>query len=144
MEKYSKPGQDILEAYQQSELTVDEFIVAYLRDKGIENPEKVAAGIDSSFKKIDKNYEELKKYKAQGGGGNRQSFLRQICDKTFKNTNEQKTGEALSILISGLNNSDNQTAAAPAYEGLDAVNYVNKLEEAIKNNALAGYMKENR
>lgn len=141
MGKYSKPGQDILEAYQQSGLTVDEFIVAYLRDKGIENPEKVAAGIDSSFKKIDKNYEELKKCKAQGG--NRQSFLRQICDKTFKNTNEQKTGEALIILISGLNNSDNQTAA-PAYEGLDAVNYVNKLEDAIKNNALAGYTKENR
>ena len=76
MEKYSKPGQDILEAYQQSGLTVDEFIVAYLRDKGIENPEKVAAGIDSSFKKIDKNYEELKKCKAQGG--NRQTFLRNI------------------------------------------------------------------
>ena len=142
MGKYSKPGQDILEAYQQSGLTVDEFIAAYLRDKGIENPEKVAAAIDSSFKKIDKNYEELKKCKTQGG--NRQSFLRQICDKTFKDTNEQKTGEALSILISGLNNSDNQTAAAPAYEGLDAVNYVNKLEEAIKNNALAGYTKENR
>ena len=141
MEKYSKPGQDILEAYQQSGLTVDEFIVAYLRDKGIENPEKVAAAIDSSFKKIDKNYEELKKCKAQGG--NRQSFLRQICDKTFKNTDEQKTGEALSILISGLNNSDNQTAAAPAYEGVDAVNYVNKLENAIRNNALAGFTEEN-
>ncbi|MBE6375784.1 MAG: hypothetical protein E7050_04890 [Lentisphaerae bacterium] len=132
----------ILEVYQQSGLTVDEFIISYLRDRGIENPEKVAAVINSSFKKIDKNYEELKKCKAQGG--NRQSFLRQICDKTFKNTNEQKTGEALSILISGLNNSDNQTAAAPAYEGLDAINYVNKLDEAIKNNALSGYAKENR
>ena len=141
MEKCSKPGQDILEAYQQSGLTVDEFIAAYLREKGIENPEKVAAAIDSSFKKIDKNYEELKKCRAQGG--NRQSFLRQICDKTFKDTNEQKTGEALSILISGLNNSDNQTAAAPAYEGVDAVNYVNKLENAIKNSALAGYAEGN-
>ena len=141
MKNHSKSMQDILDAYQKSGLTVDKFIVAYLREKGIENPEDVAATIDFSFKKIDKNYEELKKCKTQGG--NRQSFLRQICDKTFKDTNEQKTGEALSILISGLNNSDNQTAAAPAYEGVDAVNYVNKLENAIKNSALAGYAEGN-
>ena len=141
MESYPKLAQDILDAYQKSGLTIDEFIVAYLRDKGIKNPEEVTAIIDSSFKKIDQNYEELKKCRPQGG--NRQSFLRQICDKTFKDTNEQKTGEALSILISGLNNSDNQTAAAPAYEGLDAVNYVNKLENAIRNNALTGFTEEN-
>jgi len=141
MKNHSKSMQDILEAYQQSGLTVDEFIAAYLRDRGIENPEKVAAGINSSFKKIDKNYEELKKCKTQGG--NRENFLRQICDETFKDTDSQKTGEALHILITGLNGNDNPTAAAPAYEGVDAVNYVNKLENAIKNSALAGYAEGN-
>ena len=141
MESYPKLAQDILDAYQKSGLTIDEFIVAYLQDKGIENPEDVAATIDSSFKKIDQNYEDLKKCKAQVG--NRQTFLRNICDETFKNTDEKKTGEALAVLLSGLNNGENPVANAPAYEGVDAVNYVNKLENAIRNNALTGFTEEN-
>ena len=141
MENHLKSIQDIFEAYQQSGLTVDEFIVAYLRDKGIKNPEEVTAIIDSSFKKIDYNYEELKKYKSQGG--DRKRFLRNICDETFKNTDEQKTGEALTVLLSGLNNDENPITDVPAYEDVDAVSYMNKLENAIKNNALADYMKEN-
>lgn len=143
MKNHSKSMQDILDAYQKSGLTVDKFIVAYLREKGIENPEDVAATIDFSFKKIDQNYEDLKKCKAKAQGGNRQTFLRNICDETFKNTDEKKTGEALAVLLSGLNNSENTVANAPAYEGVDAVNYVNKLEDAIKSNALADYTKEN-
>ena len=131
--------EDLIEAFQNSGLSIDEFILAYLKDKGIENPEKALAEINSTFAGIDKNYEDLKKCKAEGG--NRKTFLRRVCDNVTQNAEPQKAGEALAIITAGLNNADQPENSMP-YDGLDAVSCIDKLEKAIKKNALNGYDEE--
>ena len=130
---------DLIEAFQNSGLSIDEFILAYLKEKGIDNPEEALAEINSTFAGIDKNYEDLKKCKAEGG--NRKTFLRRICDNVTQNADPQKAGEALAIITAGLNNADQPENSMP-YDGLDAVSYIDKLEKAIKKNALNGYNEE--
>ena len=130
---------DLIEAFQNSGMSIDEFILAYLKDKGIENPEEALAEINSTFAGIDKNYEDLKKCKAEGG--NRKTFLRRICDNVTQNADPQKAGEALTIITAGLNNADQPENSMP-YDGLDAVNYIDKLEKAIVKNTLNGYDEE--
>lgn len=130
---------DLIEAFQNSGMSIDEFILAYLKDKGIENPEEALAEINSTFAGIDKNYEDLKKCKAEGG--NRKTFLRRICDNVTQNADPQKAGEALAIITAGLNNADQPENSMP-YDGLDAVNYIDKLEKAIVKNTLNGYDEE--
>ena len=130
---------DLLNEFQDSGMSIDEFILAYLKDKGIENPEEALAEINSTFAEIDKNYEDLKKCKAEGG--NRKTFLRRICDNVTQNADPQKAGEALAIITAGLNNADQPENTMP-YDGLDAVNYIEKLEKAIRKNTLNGYDEE--
>ena len=139
LEKVNYFEKDLVESFQNSGLSIDEFILAYLKDKGIENPEKALAEINSTFAGIDKNYEDLKKCKAEGG--NRKTFLRRICDNVTQNTDPQKAGEALAIITAGLNNADQPENSMP-YDGLDAVSCIDKLEKAIKKNALNGYDEE--
>ena len=131
--------EELIEAFQNSGLSIDEFILAYLKDKGIENPEEALAEINSTFAGIDKNYEDLKKCKAEGG--NRKTFLRRICDNVTQNADPQKAGEALAIITAGLNNAEQPENSMP-YDGLDAVNYIDKLEKAIVKNTLNGYDEE--
>ena len=132
---------DLLNEFQDSGMSIDEFILAYLKDKGIENPEEALAEINSTFAGIDKNYEDLKKCKAEGG--NRKTFLRRICDNVMQNADPQKAGDALAIITAGLNNADQPENSMP-YDGLDAVNYIDKLEKAIRKNTLNGYDDEER
>lgn len=130
---------DLIEAFQNSGLSIDEFILAYLKEKGIDNPEEALAEINSTFAGIDKNYEDLKKCKAEGG--NRKTFLRRICDNVTQNADPQKAGEALAIITAGLNNAD-RPENSMSYDGLDAVSYIDKLEKAIVKNTLNGYDEE--
>ena len=131
--------EDLIEAFQNSGLSIDEFILAYLKEKGIDNPEEALADINSTFAEVDKNYEDLKKCKAEGG--NRKTFLRRICDNVMQNADPQKAGEALAIITAGFNNADQPENSMP-YDGLDAVSCIDKLEKAIKKNALNGYDEE--
>ena len=131
--------EDLIEAFQNSGLSIDEFILAYLKEKGIDNPEEALAEINSTFAGIDKNYEDLKKCKAKGG--NRKTFLRRICDNVTQNADPQKAGEALAIITAGLNNAD-RPENSMSYDGLDAVSYIDKLEKAIVKNTLNGYDEE--
>ena len=131
--------EDLIEAFQNSGLSIDEFILAYLKEKGIDNPEEALAGINFTFAEIDKNYEDLKKCKAEGG--NRKTFLRRVCDNVTQNADSQKAGEALAIITAGLNNAEQPENSMP-YDGLDAVNYIDKLEKAIVKNTLNGYDEE--
>ncbi len=133
--------EDLIEAFQNSGLSIDEFILAYLKEKGIDNPEEALAGINFTFAEIDKNYEDLKKCKAEGG--NRKTFLRRVCDNVIQNADSQKAGEALAIITAGLNNAEQPENSMP-YDGLDAVNYIDKLEKAIRKNTLNGYDDEER
>lgn len=133
--------EDLIEAFQNSGLSIDEFILAYLKEKGIDNPEEALAGINFTFAEIDKNYEDLKKCKAEGG--NRKTFLRRVFDNVTQNADSQKAGEALAIITAGLNNAEQPENSMP-YDGLDAVNYIDKLEKAIRKNTLNGYDDEER
>ena len=130
---------DLIEDFQKSGMSIDEFILAYLKEKGIENPEEALAEINSTFAEIDKNYEDLKKCKSEGG--NRKTFLRRVCDNVTQNADSQKAGEALAIITAGLNNAEQPENSMP-YDGLDAVNYIDKLEKAIRKNTLNGYDEE--
>ena len=139
LENMSEEQEALLNEFQNSGLSADEFIKKYFTAKGIENPEEALAEINSTFAGIDKNYEDLKKCKAEGG--NRKTFLRRICDNVTQNADPQKAGEALAIITAGLNNADQPENSMP-YDGLDAVSCIDKLEKAIKKNALNGYDEE--
>ena len=130
---------DLLEEFQNSGMSIDEFILAYLKEKGIENPEGALAEMNATFAGIEKNYEDLKKCKAEGG--NRKTFLRRVCDNVTQNADPQKAGEALAIITAGLNNAEQPENSMP-YDGLDAVNYIDKLEKAIEKNTLNSYNEE--
>ena len=130
---------DLFESFQRSGKSIEEFMLTYLKEKGIKNPEVALAEINSTLFAIDQNYEELKKVKATGG--NRKTFLRRICDIVTKNTDSKKAGEALAILTAGLNNTEQPKSSMP-YDGLDAVNHIDKLENAIKENAIREYTEE--
>lgn len=139
VEEFEFEQKDLIEAFQKSGMAIDDFIITYLKEKGIENPEGALAELNATFSGIDKNYEDLKKCKAEGG--NRKTFLRRVCDNVTQNAEPQKAGEALAIITAGLNNADQPENSMP-YDGLDAVNYIDKLEKAIVKNTLNGYDEE--
>ena len=140
VEEFEFEQKDLIEAFQKSGMAIDDFIITYLKGKGIENPEGALAELNATFSGIDKNYEDLKKCKAEGG--NRKTFLRCVCDNVTQNTAPQKAGEALAIITAGLNNDSEQPKNCQPYDGLDAVNYIDKLEKAIVKNTLNGYDEE--
>ena len=128
---------ELIEAFQKSGMSIDEFIANYLAEKGVANPGQVVNELNNTLTGIDKNYEELKKHKA--AGKDRASFLRNVCDKVAESADAQKAGEAFTILIDALNEEESSGAKAAPFESVDAVNYMKKLEEAITKDSLKNF-----
>ena len=131
---------ELIEAFQNSGMSIDEFITVYLEKKGIADPGKIVKELNNTLAGIDNNYEELKKHKA--AGKDRASFLRGVCDKVSENTDSKKAGEAFNIIIDALNGNESSNTNAAPFEGVDAVNYMNKLTKVIEQNSLKNFRED--
>lgn len=130
--------ENILDEFNKSGLSVDEFILKMFKEQNIENPEEQLAKINSTFQAIDKKYDELVEHKKNGG--TRDSFLKGIVDNIASTADKKNVGKVLSDFVSVLKNeqpkADDQI---PSYEGFDEMTHIQELSEAIKVDVLGNY-----
>ena len=133
LENMSEEQEALLNEFQNSGLSADEFIQKYFTAKGIRNPEQVVAEIDSTLSDIDHHYAEIKKAKEKGI--DRKSYLRGICDSVFAEADTQKAGIALGIVTKGIEGKE-QNGNILEYEGFEAASLISDLDNAIINSTL--------
>lgn len=133
----SKLG-ELYEEFEASGKSIDEFIKAKLgaaRDGG----QAMAAAAIRTFGAIDANYVDLQK--ATAAGENRQEWLRRRLDETLQEVGaeaeREKVGEFLAAAVDTLTGAKEGTTTAVPFEGIDAVDTVKALDEALALNALA-------
>lgn len=101
---------------------------------GKKDPEQALVQLKTALGDIDRHYAAIKAAKSQGK--DRRSYLRKICDGVFRNVDRQASGTALTAIISELR-AEKSPDSCPPYEGLDAVNYIHELDNALAQTALA-------
>ena len=132
--KMSEEQELLLEEFQRSGLSADEFIKKYLAGKGIADPDKAVKEIDSTLSEIDHHYSEIKKAKAEGK--DRKSYLRDVCDSVLGNADTKKAGQAVAIVTNALEGKDSPESALE-YDGIEAASLISDLDKAIENSTLA-------
>lgn len=133
LENMSEEQKALLNEFQNSGLSADEFIKKYFAAKGIKNPDQVIAEIDSTLSDIDYHYSEIKKAKEKGI--DRKSYLRGVCDSVFANADAQKAGAALGIVTKGIEGKE-QDSSSLEYDGFEAASLISDLDTAIVNSTL--------
>lgn len=130
--------QALLTEFEISNLSADEFILKYFKEKGVADPEATLKRMDETFRVIDTCYDALKA--AKESGDDRKVILRGICDKAFQNLDAEAAGRSLSQIISSLGGEvDLQNPLS--YEGFDSVELIDALDKALAKYELSNLVK---
>ena len=97
--------------------------------------------INTTLDDIDDKFASLQKSKEEGH--NREEWLRQEIDDATEGIPSDKAGQFLSSATKVLNGEENDTPDEDAnYDGVDAVETIQKLDDALVNNTCSSLMKE--
>ena len=107
---------------------MDEFILKYFKEKGVADPEATLKRMDDTFKKIDERYEFFRI--AREKGKDSASALRKIFNRIFEKLNPENAGKILTGLIKALGG-EPATEQPLKYEGLEAADLINSLDETL-------------
>lgn len=118
----------LLKEFEDSKLGVDEFILKYFKEKGVADPEATLKRMDETFKKIDERYEFFRI--AREKGKDSASALRKIFNRIFEKLNPENAGKILTGLIKALGG-EPATEQPLKYEGLEAADLINSLDETL-------------
>ena len=133
--KMSEEQERLLNAFEKSGLSEEEFIKQYLEIHGVANSCDILQKINSTLAGIDKHYEALKK--AKNEGKDRKAYLREICDQVFIQADSPaKAGAALCSVINALEGKT-ETSDSLNYDGIEAISLIDNLDRAIVNNTLS-------
>ena len=123
----------LMSEYENSGMSMDDFIKAKLKASGRPDAEECAADIISTIDGIDAAFTSLQKFKAEGY--NREEWLRGELDDALKDVSPEEGGKLLASAINGLNGSpDASVDDAPEYSGFDAPFLIRELDDAIVKN----------
>ena len=132
-EKFEQTMKMLLDEYEKSGKSVDEFIREKLAAAGRQDAAECAAEIGATLTEIDEKYASLVKFKKDGG--NREEWLRQEIDTIAKGSDPDDTGKVLSSTIKAL---DGDEQAVPdddaSYDALDAAFAIRELDDALVRN----------
>ena len=123
----------LMSEYENSGMSMDDFIKAKLKASGRPDAEECAADIIDTINGIDAAFTSLQKFKAEGY--NREEWLRGELDDALKDVSPEEGGKLLASAINGLNGSpDASVDDAPEYSGVDAPFLIRELDDAIVKN----------
>ena len=90
----------LMEDFEKSGLSIDEFCKKYLAECGVKNPEEKLKKIDETFAGIEKHYKAIQKTRKQGG--TRAQYLFKTCDPILSSTSPENAGKILSAIIQAI------------------------------------------
>ena len=125
----------LMEDFEKSGLSIDEFCKKYLSECGIKNPEEKLKKIDETFGKIEKHYSAIQKTRKQGG--TRAQYLFQTCDPALSSTSPDNAGKILTAIIQTIvGKKDDPTFGVQYTDDESKEDAMKSIEEALKATAI--------
>ena len=132
-EKFEQTMKMLLDEYEKSGKSMDEFIREKLAASGREDAAECAAEIGATLTEIDAKYKSLQECKKNGG--NREEWLRQEVDAVAKDYSPDDTGKVLSSTVKVLDGDEQAVPDGDAsYDALDAAFAIRELDDALVRN----------
>lgn len=126
-----------------SGLDIDDFLVKKLSETRKDGAQ-CAETVLHTLAEIDTAYDNLLHAKAKGQ--NRQEWLRDQLESAIKETNadskREEVGQVLAFTVDALKGEKKGTTSPQPFEGIDAVDMVSEVEDALAKSAIAPVAKE--
>lgn len=124
--------------FKASGLSIDEFLKKKL-EQSRPDGKKYAERMLNAFTEIDANYSEIQQ--ARANGINRQEWIRDNIEESISRANADKkrdmVGEVLDRSLAAVKGGNTNQSGAVPFEGIDAVEMVESIEESLADNAIA-------
>ena len=128
----------LMAEFKTSGLAIDDFMKRKLKESR-PNGEQYAERMLKTFTEIDENYADIQQARAKGN--NRQDWLRDKIEKSISDANADKkrdmVGRALGRSLAALKGENGGEDEVTPFEGIDAVEMVETIEEGLTGNAIA-------
>lgn len=131
MEKFDILLKELMSEYENSGMSIDDFVKSKLAASGRSDAAECAEEIISTLTAIDEKFASLQKMKADGY--NREEWLRGEVDVAVSELSPEQAGELLTAVTDSLNNADEATPAN-TYSALDAAFIIRDLDDALVKN----------
>ncbi len=132
-EKFEETMKILLDEFEKSGMTMDEFIKAKLTAAGHQDADAYVAEINATLKDIDAKYASLQE--AKTSGSNREEWLRKEMDSVAQDYTPEESGKVFSSTIKVLNGEESDIPDENAsYNALDAAFMVRELDDALVKN----------
>ena len=131
MEKFDILLKELMSEYENSGMSIDDFIKSKLVSSGRSDAAECAEEIISTLTAIDEKFASLQKMKSEGY--NREEWLRGKVDEAVSELSPEQAGELLTAATDSLNNADEPTPVN-AYSALDAAFIIRDLDNALVKN----------
>ena len=131
----------LMAEFKASGLPIDDFLKQKLKQSRPDG-DQYAERMLKTFSEIDANYSEIQN--ARANGINRQEWIRDNIEKSISGANADKkrdvVGEVLGRSLAVVKGENTNQAGAVPFEGIDAVEAVESIEQALANSAIASTM----
>ena len=131
MEKFDILLKELMSEYENSGMSIDDFVKSKLAASGRSDAAECAEEIISTLTAIDEKFASLQKMKSEGY--NREEWLRGEVDEAVSELSPEQAGELLTAATDSLNDADEPTPAN-AYSALDAAFIIRDLDDALVKN----------
>ncbi|MBP5182335.1 MAG: hypothetical protein J6331_04830 [Lentisphaeria bacterium] len=136
-EAKKKSLETLIEEFEKSNLSVDEFCKKYLTECGVEKPEETLQAIDATFAGIEKHYDAIQENRKKGG--TRAQYLSEVCDPVLGKTSPENAGNILSAIIQAICGKKGDPGLTVGYTDEESRgNAMKALEEALKDTTIKG------
>jgi isopentenyl diphosphate isomerase/L-lactate dehydrogenase-like FMN-dependent dehydrogenase len=142
-----KSLETLMEEFEKSGLSIDEFCKKHLSECGIKNPEESLRKIDETFARIDKHYKAIKE--ARKKGVTRPEYLQKVCNPVLKKMSPEKAGEFLSEIIRSILkptvSKEDLAGISVEYSNAEKrIDAIDTLESALKRSVVDELKKDNK
>ena len=120
---------DLLKEFEESGLDLDSFMRKKLSEAGKVNAAEIVEEMNSTAAMIDKNYDNLKEHKANGGS--RQGWLQRKLGAVFARMTPFQAGQVIGHLTNALSGSSEDIPEDAVYNEINAESKIEELDKAI-------------
>ena len=128
----------LTDEFKASGLAIDDFLRRKLKESRPDG-EQCAERMFKTFTEIDANYADIQQARAKGV--NRQDWLRDKIEESISDANADKkrdmVGRVLGRSLAALKGENGSEDEVTPFEGIDAVEMVETIEEGLTGNAIA-------
>jgi len=128
----------LMAEFKASGLAIDDFIKRKLKETRPDGEQR-AERMLNTFSEIDANYADIQQ--ARSRGVNRQDWLRDKIEGAISDANADKkrdvVGSVLGLSLAAVKGEKHSENGAQPFEGIDAIEMVEAIEEGLAGNAIA-------